>query len=217
VSADRKQSSEIVGVISDYRPMGVENGTRPTIFWPSLQMPTASIVVRSSLAPQTLSDFLRNTVWAVDRNLPPSEVQPMQHYVDEWLSQRKFNTILLGIFAGLAVVLGMIGIYGILSNLVAARTREIGIRMAIGAAPSEIARLILRQSMLPVLVGLVAGFAASLVLGRFLEALLYNVRPRDPLTLGGAILAILLIAPAAVYVPMRRATRVECTVALRDE
>jgi ABC-type antimicrobial peptide transport system permease subunit len=111
----------------------------------------------------------------------------------------------------------MIGIYGILANLVAARTREIGIRMAIGAAPSEIARLILRQSMFPVLIGLVVGFSASLILGRFLEALLYNVRPRDPLTLAGAILAILLIAPAAVYIPMRRATRVECTVALRDE
>jgi ABC-type antimicrobial peptide transport system permease subunit len=105
----------------------------------------------------------------------------------------------------------------VLANLVASRTREIGIRMAIGASPGEIGRMVLRQSMLPVAVGLLVGLAGSLVLSRFLESLLFEVRPRDPLSLVLASCAVLLAAPAAIYLPLRRATRVDCTVALRDE
>jgi predicted permease len=217
LDSDRKQASQIVGVVSDYRPMGVENGTRPTIFWPDLRLPTASLVVRSSAATSTLAKVMRDVIWSLDKDLPAAEVQPMQHYVDEWLSQRRFNTFLLGMFAGLAMLLGMLGIYGVLASLVASRVREIGIRMAIGATPSQIGSLVLGQSMIPVAIGLSAGLAASLVLGRFLESLLYNVRPRDPLTLVIATAAVLLAAPVAIYVPLRRATRVECTIALRAE
>jgi putative ABC transport system permease protein len=141
----------------------------------------------------------------------------MDSYVDEWLSQRRFNTLLLGIFAGLALVLAMMGIYGVLSNLVASRVREIGIRMAIGARPGAIGWLVLRQSMIPVAIGLCVGLAGSLALSRFLEALLFQVHPRDPLTLGAAAATILLLSPAAIYAPLRRATRVDCTVALREE
>jgi ABC-type antimicrobial peptide transport system permease subunit len=137
--------------------------------------------------------------------------------VDVWLSQRRFNTLLLEIFAGLALILAMMGIYGVLSNLVASRIREIGIRMAIGASPAAIGRLVLRQSLLPVSAGLAAGLAGSLALGRFLESLLFQVRAHDPLTLALASCTVLLISPAAIYVPLRRATRVECTVALREE
>ncbi len=111
----------------------------------------------------------------------------------------------------------MIGIYGVLSNLVASRVREIGIRMAIGAAPAEIARLMLRQSMFPVAIGLVVGLAGTLALGRFIEALLFHVQASDPLTLALAASLILLIAPLALFVPLQRATRVDCTVALREE
>ncbi len=217
LASDRKSASEIVGVVSDFRPMGVENGPRATIFWPGLQLASATLMVRSSAPPQPLADFLRSAVRAIDGNLQPAEVQPMQHYVDEWLSQRKFNTALLGIFAGLALVLGMIGIYGVLANLVEARVREIGIRMALGASPAVIGRLVVRQSMVPVAIGLAAGLAGSLVLGRFLETLLFQVRPRDPLTLALAAASILAIVPAAIYVPLRRATRVDCAVSLRQE
>lgn len=153
---------------------------------------------------------------AVDNEIP-AVVKTMDFYLDQWQSQRKFNTLLMAIFAGLALGLAMMGIYGVLSNLVASRVREIGIRMAIGARPAGIGWLVLRQSMIPVMIGLAAGLAGSLALSRFLEALLFQVRPRDPLTLGLAACAIVLISPAAIYFPLRRATRVDCTVALREE
>jgi putative ABC transport system permease protein len=104
-----------------------------------------------------------------------------------------------------------------MSNLIASRTREIGIRMAIGATPARIARMVLAQSMAPVAIGIAAGIAGSLALSRFIEALLFEIGPRDPIALAGAAAAILLVAPLAVYGPVRRATRVECTVALREE
>jgi len=141
----------------------------------------------------------------------------MDYYNNDILAQRKFNTLLIGVFAALALLLAMIGIYGVLSNLVASRVREIGIRMAIGASPAEIGRLILRQSMLPVTLGLAIGLAGTFALGQFLQALLFRVEPRDPLTLAASAIAILLISPVALYVPLRRATGVDCTVALREE
>ena len=217
LNGDKKSPSEIVAVVADYSAMGAENGNRPTIFWPELEVDRATLVVRGGGAAQPLANAIRNAIAAVDQDLAGVGVSPMQVYVDEWLSQRKFNTLLLGCFAGLAVVLGMMGIYGVLSNLVASRVREIGIRMAIGASPGAIGKMVLGQSLLPVAAGLAAGLAGSLILSRFLEALLFQVRARDPLTLALAAMSVLLICPVAIYRPLRRATRVDCTVALREE
>ncbi|HEY1220113.1 MAG: ABC transporter permease [Bryobacteraceae bacterium] len=215
--AQDKQSFEIVGVVSGYRSMGVENGTRPTVFWPALALGHATLVVRSALPPRALATAVRNAIRSVDRLLPAPEVKSMQYWVDVWLSQRTFNTLLPGIFASLALLLGMLGIYGVLANLVASHIREIGIRLAIGATPAEIGGLVLRQGMLPVLIGLAIGLAASLALSRFLEALLFQVQPRDPVTLAAAAFAILVFSPLAIAIPLLRATRVDCTVALREE
>jgi putative ABC transport system permease protein len=214
---DEKHSSEIIGVVSDYRPMGVENPVRPQIFWPSLRVRNGTLIARTTVAPESISKSIQSAIWSIDRDIPENKVLTLDHYVDQWQSQRKFNTLLLAIFAGLALGLAMIGIYGVLSNLVASRVREIGIRMAIGAAPLEIGKLMLRQSMIPVSVGLVAGLAGATLLSRFLEALLFHVHPRDPLTLALAVAAVLIVSPAALYIPVRRATRVDCTVALREE
>ncbi|SPE32835.1 membrane hypothetical protein [Candidatus Sulfopaludibacter sp. SbA3] len=216
LDGDKKISSEIVGVVSDYRAMGAENGNRPTIFHLTVGVPKATLLVRAGSS-MALAAVLRNAVWSQDRTLPALEVRPMEYYVDRALSERRFNTLLLEIFAGLALVLGALGIYGVLSNLVASRTREIGIRMAVGASPAAIGKLVMRQSLVPIGVGLAVGLAGSLVLGRFLETLLYQVHPRDPLTIALASSTVLMISPVALYLPLRRATRVDCTVALREE
>jgi ABC-type antimicrobial peptide transport system permease subunit len=111
----------------------------------------------------------------------------------------------------------MLGIYGVLSNLVTSQTHEIRIRMAVGATPAAIGRLLLRQSMIPVGIGLIIGLGACVVFGRLMESLLFQVRAGDPLTLASSVAAVLLASPAALYLPLRRATAVDCTVALREE
>ena len=217
LNGDHKEPGEIVGVVSDFRPMGAENGTRPTIFWPDLRLSTASLVVRSALPSAQVAAAIRGAIGSLDKELAAAEVREMKYYVDEWLSQRRFNTFLLSVFAALALILGMLGIYGVLAGLVNSRVREIGVRMAIGATPSQIGSLVLGQTLVPVGIGLAAGFGASLMLGRFLDALLFQVEPRDPFTLAVAGVTVVLAAPAAIYAPLRRATRVDCTVALREE
>jgi putative ABC transport system permease protein len=213
----RKHPAEIVGVVSDFTPIGAENGKRPEIFTPYLMLAEATLLVRTEGAPESYAKALQSVVWSIDRDLPADKALTMDYYSDDILAQRRFNTLLIGIFAALALVLAMLGIYGVLSNLVASRVREIGIRMAIGATPREIGRLILRQSLVPVAIGLAIGLAGTFALSQFLEALLFRVRARDPLTLAAAVIAILAIAPVALYVPLRRATAVDCTVALRQE
>ena len=217
LSSDKMHASEIVGVVADYRPMGVENGVRPQMFWPDLRLRSATLIVRTRTEPVSLAHSIQTAIGSIDKDVPGDKILTMDYHLEWWQSQRKFNTLLMGIFAGLALLLAMMGIYGVLSNLVASRVREIGIRMAIGATSGEIAKLVLLQGMLPVAIGLVLGLGGTFALSRFLEALLYNVQARDPLTLALAVCTILLISPVAIYVPLRRATSVDCTVALREE
>jgi len=217
LDGNKKHASEIVGVVSDYTPIGAENGKRPQIFVPYLKLDDATLMVRTRGEPQSYGKALQSVIWSMDRDLPADQVLSMDYYLNDILAQRKFNTLLIGIFAALALLLSMVGIYGVLSNLVASRVREIGIRMAIGATPGEIGGLMARQSMIPVAVGLAAGLAGTVALSRFLEALLFQVQPRDPFTLAIAALLILVVSPVALYIPLRRATSVDCTVALREE
>ena len=217
LSPDKSQAFEIVGVVADYRPLGADSGARPQTFSPFLRLSSATLVVATAAAPRSFTPALRKAVWSLDKDLPVDKVEPMDHYVDEWQAQRKFNTLLLAFFAGLALALAMMGIFGVLSNLVASRVREIGIRIAISARPAGIGWLVLGQSMIPVAIGIAIGLAGSLALSRFLESLLFQVGPRDPLTLAQVVLAILMVSPAAIYVPLRRAMRVDCMVALREE
>ena len=217
MDGNKKHSSEIVGVVSDFTPIGAENGKRPEVFSPYLKLDVDTLLVRTRGAPESYAKALQSAVWSLDRDLPVDKVLTMDYYNNDILAQRKFNTLLIGIFAALALLLAMMGIYGVLSNLVASRVREIGIRMAIGASPAEIGRLMLRQSLIPVALGLAIGLAGTVALSRFLQALLFRVPPRDPLTLAVSVIAILLISPVALYVPLRRATAVDCTIALREE
>ncbi len=217
LNSGKKNAFEIIGVVADYRPMGAENGTRPQMFWPYLKLNSASLLVRTRAAPEGMIKSLQGAVAALDKSLPTNKVETMEHHLHYWLSQRQFNTLLMSVFAALALLLAMIGVYGVLANMVASRTREIGIRMAVGATSSRIAALILRQSMIPVAVGLILGLAGSFALRRFIERLLFQIRADDSVTRVLAIGLIVILSPVAIYLPLRRAMSVDCTVALREE
>jgi ABC-type antimicrobial peptide transport system permease subunit len=175
------------------------------------------LILRTAVPPESLADDARAVLWSLDKELVSARVTTMESFIDESLAMRWFDLVLLATFAGLALLLAMIGVYSVLTNLVASRTREIGIRMALGAAPATIGKMIAGQSLRPIVIGLGLGVALSLGLGRVLESMLFQVTPRDPLTLSLAVAAVLLAAPLAIYLPLRRATRVECTEALREE
>ncbi len=207
----------VVGVVNNYNPMGPEEGARPEIFYASTDVPSASLLVRTRDVPERMAAALRNSLRRVDPQIAASEIQTLESRIDEWAAQRRFNTYLLTVFAGLAFVLALVGVYGVLTNIVASRTREIGIRLALGSPVSSVARLIAAQSMIPVLIGIAAGIGASLLLGNVLESLLFEIHGRDPMSLGLAAAGIVLLAPLAISAPLWRATRVECTTALREE
>jgi putative ABC transport system permease protein len=213
----KKHVCRIVGIVADYREMGAENPARPQIFRPNLRSHGGSLVVRTTAATGPIASGIRRVVYGLDRDLTVDKVLPLDHWVDQWESQRKFITLLLSVFAALALLLALAGIYSVLSIVVASRVREIGIRVAIGARPPQIGKLVLRQSALPVAAGLAIGLAASLALARFLDILLFHIRARDPWALAISALLILAVSPAAVYIPLRRALAVDCMVALREE
>ncbi|MEP6961848.1 MAG: ABC transporter permease, partial [Acidobacteriota bacterium] len=214
---DGKRAYSIVGVVGNFRAMGAETEIRPQYFMAGVDSSASILVMRTALPPESMADEIRTVLGAVDKSLMTADVKTMEGYVQDWQALRRFGLILLCTFAAIALVLAMVGVYSVLTNLVASRTREIGIRMALGASPSGIGRMIVRQSMQPIAIGLVVGLAVSLGLSRFIESMLFEVKPHDPLTFTLAVLAVLLAAPLAIWIPMRRATRVECTVALREE
>ncbi len=217
LSGDKSHGCQIAGVVADYRPLGAENGARPQIFWPNLASRSASLIVRTTAAPEAAARAIRGTVFGLDRGLTLETVRPLDYWVDQWQSQRKFNTLLLSVFAGLALLLAIAGIYSVLANVVASRVREIGIRVAMGARPAQIGGLVLRQSLAPVAAGLGIGLGASVLLARFLESLLFQISARDPTTLAIAVLVILVVSPVAAFMPLRRALAVDCSVMLREE
>jgi putative ABC transport system permease protein len=208
---------QIVGVVANFRAQGAEKPADAQYFRAAADGARSVLILRTAVAPESLADEVRKMIWSLDKELVTPDLKTMQFYVDQSLAVRKFGLVLLVTFAGLALVLAMIGVYSVLASLVASRTREIGIRMALGAAPSTIGRMVAAQSFRPIAVGLVLGLGASLALNRVLEAELFQVTSRDPITLSLAMAAILLTAPLAIWIPTRRATRVESTEALREE
>jgi len=214
---DNDRPYQIVGVVANVRAMGPEEEVQPSYFSAGVNSSQAMLILRTAVPPESLADDARAVLWSLDKELVSARVTTMESFIDESLAMRWFDLVLLATFAGLALLLAMIGVYSVLTNLVASRTREIGIRMALGAAPATIGKMIAGQSLRPIVIGLGLGVALSLGLGRVLESMLFQVTPRDPLTLSLAVAAVLLAAPLAIYLPLRRATRVECTEALREE
>lgn len=215
----------IVGVVGDVRHRGLDAEPRPEIYLPHAQFPagtgtalrTLRLVLRGEADPVQLTAGVRAAVAGLDPDLPLAEVQTMEEALGAWAAERRLTTVLVGGFAALALLLGAVGVYGVMAHVVVQRTREIGIRIALGAVPREILRLVLAQGAVLAGLGIAAGVAGAYLVTRLLEGLLFQVRPTDPLTFAVTTFLLALVATIASAVPALRATRVDPIEALRAE
>ncbi|HXU08587.1 MAG TPA: ABC transporter permease, partial [Blastocatellia bacterium] len=216
----------IVGVVADVKNGNLTESAKQEVYVPLRQREAAidgmgferqmSLAVRTSGEPLALTKVIRQEVASVDPSVPVASVRTMEQILSTVTTQPRFNMILLGIFAAVALVLTSIGIYGVLSYSVTQRTHEIGIRLALGAAPGDVLRMIVGQGMVLALVGVAIGICASLALTRLMSGLLYEVSATDPVTFPAIALLLCAVALVSCYLPARRATRVDPTTALRD-
>lgn len=212
-------SREIVGVVSDIRDVSLAKKPGAIMYVPFAQAPFwgAEIVVRSSLEPAAVAAAIRNQTRAIDPGVPVTGEETLLDALHTSVAEPRLRTLLLSIFGALALVLAIIGIYGVISYSVSRRTREIGVRMALGASPARVRRIVLGETARLVLFGLAAGVPGSLICGHFLSALLFALAPTDPVTLISVALLLTVVALAAGILPARRAMRVDPATVLRYE
>jgi cell division protein FtsX len=212
---------EVVGVVGNVRHNGVEDKSgQPFLYLPLTQTPfygTMSVLIRTARSVPEVISLLRQRVAAIDPALPVYAAGPMEGVIGDSFSNRRGVMLLLASFAGVALLLSAVGIYGMLAYDVARRTREIGIRSAIGATRPQIVALILRQGLWKAILGIIAGLAGTAVLSRFMTSLLFAVKPTDPFVYAAVSLLLLAVAALACWLPARRASRVDPTIALRAE
>jgi putative ABC transport system permease protein len=216
-----KNQPQIVGVVADVRDVTLTAEARPELYTPLLQQRKLNglyLYIRTHTdSPAQLASSLRQCVWAVDKDMPITHVESLASTISQSVAEPRFRTWLVSSFAVAGLVLTLIGIYGVISYSVSQRTREIGVRVALGAPRERVLRLILGQGLRMALLGAAIGVAGSLALARAMASQLFGVKPADPVTLAGAVLAMLVVAIAAAYLPARRATRVDPVIALRSE
>jgi putative ABC transport system permease protein len=190
------------------------------MYLPHLQSPSPralTLVVRSDRDPLALVTSVENQVWSIDKNLPVSDIATMEEVVAQSIEQQRFNMFLLGLFACVALILAMVGIYGVMSESVASRTHEIGIRMALGAQAADVLRMVVRQGMALAAIGIGIGLFGAFWLTQFMSRLLYEISPTDRTTFFLIPLVVALIVLCACLIPARRATKVDPLEALRYE
>ena len=211
--------AEIVGVAADVRYDAIDQPPRPQVYYSALQntSPRGLFAVRTRGDPAAIVPAIREAVRSVDPDLPIYNVETMEDRVGSALSRMRFGAILLGAFGAAALLLAGMGVYGVMAYSVAERTREVGIRMALGARATDVLGMMLREGLLIVLLGVAVGIAGATVLSRVLAGLLYDVQPVDPVSFSVMAAVLLASATIACYLPARRATRVEPSAALRAE
>jgi len=216
----RSASVEIVGVVADSRHDGLDAAFEPTLFYPfaqESQQSTMSLVLRSALPPATLTRTVRAAVSEMDKGVPVADAVTMYHHIAETMADRRYPAFVLGLFAALALTLAAVGIYGVLSYTVGQRTREIGVRVALGARPGDVLRTVLGGGLKLTLIGVALGGVAAGLAAGALGKLLYGVHALDPLTFILVPLVLVGVALLAMAAPARRAARVDPMVALRSE
>lgn len=214
-----KAGGEVVGVVGDVKSFGLARDAVPEIYLPYAQLPVGSmdVVVRASVPPMSLGPAVEKAVHELDPDIPVARLRSLEDVVSRSISQPRFYMLLLGLFASMAVLLAALGIFGVISYAVTQRSREIGIRMALGAHPGSVMRLVLSNAAVLILSGIGLGLAGALALSRSLSGLLFNLSPTDPSTLAGVALLLSAVALLASYLPARQATRVDPLLTLRSE
>lgn len=212
-------AAEIVGIVGDVRYESLVDEAYPTVYMPipDLTYPFMTLVLRAGDDPLQLAPVVRQALREIDPDQPVSDVRTLDKVMSETVARPRFNTLLLGLFAGLATLLAAVGIFGVMSYSVTLRTREIGLRMALGAQPGEVLRLILKQGLFLTTLGIAIGLAGAFALTRVLSGLLFGVGSTDPATYAAIVLLLALVSLIACYLPARRATRVDPLIALRHD
>jgi putative ABC transport system permease protein len=216
-----QQTATIVGVVADMKRYGLDADARPEIYLHCFQRSAVlshmKLVVRTFGAPLDLAPAARSTVLAIDPDQPIYNVMTMEQRLSDSIAARRFQSLSFGIFAAVALIIAAVGVYGVFSYVVSQRSREIGIRMALGAEPLDILKMILRQGTVVILTGALAGLTASFALTRVMKSLLFGVSATDPATFAAIALLLATVALGACYLPARRATKVDPMIALKCE
>jgi putative ABC transport system permease protein len=216
----KNEKLQVVGVVGNVRHLALETAPRPELYQPLGQAMWPSVFVAVRTAPEnplTLLPAVQQAVWNVNKSVPLGNPRTMSDIIARTLLQKRFTMVLLSIFAGAALLLAAIGLYGVISYSVAQRTREMGIRIALGAQRSDVLRLILRQGMTLVAAGVVFGVTASFGLTRLIASFLYGISASDPITFFLLSAALVFVAFIACWLPARRASSIDPMLALRAE
>jgi len=208
--------NSIIGVVGDVKEDGATGEPVTAMYFLEI-WPEMTLVVRANQNPTNLIADVRSVIHSVDPDQPLGSVRTMQNIVSEFVAPRRLTMLISGLFAGLALLLAIIGLYGVISYSVAQRNHEFGIRMALGARNDDILRMIVAQGFRLAMAGIVVGLAGAVVLTRVLANILFGIRPNDPLTLGVVAITLVGVTLFACYIPARRATKVDPMVALRHE
>jgi putative ABC transport system permease protein len=211
--------AEVIGIVGDVRSQQLAKANDVEFYrpWSQRSAPYLNVLLRSATKPEATLGMVRLALNKIDNGLPILQPNTLDAIVTQSLGQERLTMALLGVFAGIAVLLAIVGIYGAVAYTVEQRTGEIGVRMALGAQTTDVLRLVVRQGMNPVLLGLVIGLAGTFAAGRLIAAQLYQISPHNPLLLGATAIVLALAALLACLIPARRASRVDPIIALRAE
>jgi putative ABC transport system permease protein len=210
-------TGEIIGIVGDVKSGGLDTDTQSTIYWPYAQFPQifSHIIIRTESSPVEMVPALKAQIWSVDDEQTVAEIRTMDEVLTQSLAQRRFQMVLLTVFAGAGFLLAIVGVYGLISQIVGQRTHEIGIRMALGATRGQIVRLILGQGAGLTVAGVAMGLMGGVAATRIITNLLFGVSATDPATFATQSIALILVALVACYIPARRAARIDPMIALR--